>query len=219
MKKIRDFIADDMFNHIAMSGPAINKYFDPEGGMTVKEKEEYAKGIICTYPFMMLNNFCAWRYDEEDPIPKPYAPFMESQMPKVQEICHPLLERCYDEAHPISGKEKSNIFVEVLTEIVPRMVIGGFYAYMYGDEKLEEFMDELRPMLKGVLANVVLPAVFDEDHPMDDKTKTEIFRFIGLRLAVFCMKKMYDWMYGAEIMTLGPPPGEGGEGGPGPGPR
>lgn len=40
MKKIRDYIHDDMFNHILMSGPAIEKYFDPAEGMTLKEKHE-----------------------------------------------------------------------------------------------------------------------------------------------------------------------------------
>lgn len=46
-----------MFNHIAMSGQNINGYFDPVAEMSVKKKEEYEKGIICTYPFMFLMNY------------------------------------------------------------------------------------------------------------------------------------------------------------------
>ena len=85
MKKIRDYIADDMFNHITMSGPDINRLFDPQGGMTPQDKEKYLQGIVCTYPFMMLNNFCNWRYDAEDPSPQPYAAFMEDQMPRFRQ--------------------------------------------------------------------------------------------------------------------------------------
>ena len=208
MKKIREFLGDDMFNHIAMSGPDIDRYFDPNGGMTTEDKKKYAQGIICTYPFMMLGNYCRWRFDEEDPIPRPYEPFMEARLPEIQAECFPLLDRFYDEVSPASAAEKTQILTTLLTEIIPRKVIGGFYAYLYGEEKLEEYLDLLSPMLRGVVADLLLPAVFDESRPMDYRTRTEIFRFIALRLAAFCMKRMYDWMYGPETLEMGPPPGE-----------
>lgn len=225
MKKIRDYIHDDMFNHILMSGPAIEKYFDPAEGMTLKEKHEYDQGIFCTYPFMMLANYCNWKYDAEEPAPRPYADFMNEAMPRLQAKVFPLIAPAFDEENPLPESKRGEILIPVLTDIIPTFVLTEFYNYMYpnAEKDISELLEQLKPMLQGVVAEVLLPAAYSDEKPMDWRVKTEVFKFVALRMAAFCMKRYHDWHFGAEVMAMGPPPGgpdgegPGGPGGPGPG--
>ena len=206
-----------MFNHIAMSGPDIEKYFNPENGMTLADKLAYDKGIMCTYPFMMLGNYCNFKYDEEDPAPRDYEAFKAEAMPRLQEKVFPLLEPCFDDANPLPESERGKVLIPILTDIIPNFVLGEFYRYMYPNgEDIQPLLDSLKPMLQGVLAQTVLPAVYSDENPMDPAAKTEVFKFIALRMAAFCMKRYHDWQFGQEVMAgPGGPGGLGGPGGPG----
>ncbi len=171
MKKIRDFIADDMFNHISMSGPDIEKYFDPASGMTLADKLAYDKGIMCTYPFMMLGNYCNFKYDEEDPAPRDYEAFKAEAMPRLQAQVFPLLEPCFDDANPLPESERGKVLIPILTDIIPNFVLGEFYRYMYPDG------EDIQPLLDNADKEIVL-----------DCTDLEYISSSGLRIFLAVLK-------------------------------
>jgi len=211
MKKIREFIGSDMFNHIAMSGPDIANFFDPSVVQSAEEKLSYAKGIICVYPYMMLGNYCSWKFGDE-PAPRNYEEFKNDSMPALQKKIFPMLEKCFNDSRPITGTERAEIMIPIFTDIVPFHVLPGFYNYMYGNTKgakdIREWVDANRPTMISLLGGVILKAVYDETKPMDYHAKTEVFLFIATRMPYLLLKKYYDWHFGAEVVEMGPPPGE-----------
>lgn len=211
MKKIRDFLADDMFNHILMSGPDIVKYFDPAAGMTPEEKHAYCQGIFCTYPHIMLGNFTRWLFSEE-PAPKDYSGFMEESLPTLQAKVFPVLEQVF--AGTLDEEARGQLLIPVLTEVIPTHMLTGFHNYMFPDTKnVQELLDSLKPMLQGVVAHALKGCY---DGTFDNKEKTEVYLFVATRMSYFILKRWHDWMFGAEVLEMGPPPGEGGPGGPPP---
>ncbi len=209
MKKISEFISSDMFGHIGMSGPDIVKFFDPKAAMTTEEKLAYAKGIICTYPYMMTGNYYRWKFEGEH-VPHSYKEFMDTSMPALQGRVFPMLEKCFNDAKPVSAKERAEIMVPIFTDIVPFHILLGFYNYMYGDSKnakdIKEWVDSVRPTMISLLGGVVLKAVYDETTPMDYLAKTEVFMYIATRMPYDLLKKYHDWHFGAEVVTMPPPP-------------
>lgn len=210
MKKIRDFIAQDMFNHMAMSGPDIAEFFSPESGQTAEQKLAYAKGIICTYPHILMGNYCDWKFADEA-APHDYAVFMKSSLPALQGKVFPLLEKCFDDEKPVSGAERTEIMISILTDIVPFHVLTGFYNFMYGGSEgakdIRELVDVIRPTLISLMGDIILKAVYDDSKPVDYRVKTEVFSYIATRMPYDLLKKYYDWHFGAEVVELGPPPG------------
>lgn len=104
MKSVRDYIAQDMWGHILMTGPDIRGYLSGEKYPTVAEKKDYCQGIFTMYPHMMLGNFARWLW--EDGAPKPYEDFMSSSVEALSSKVQPVLEQCFDENHPLSQPER-----------------------------------------------------------------------------------------------------------------
>ena len=100
MKSVRDYIAQDMWGHILMTGPDIRGYISGEKYPTVSEKKAYCQGIFTMYPHMMLGNFTAWLW--ESGAPKPYKDFMSSSAEALSSKVQPVLDACFDEAQPMS---------------------------------------------------------------------------------------------------------------------
>ena len=97
MKSVRDYIAQDMWGHILMTGPDIRGYLSGEKYPTVAEKKGYCQGIFTMYPHMMLGNFTRWLW--EDGAPKPYEDFMSSSVEALSSKVQPVLEQCFTEKY------------------------------------------------------------------------------------------------------------------------
>lgn len=210
MKKIREFIGSDMFNHIAMTGPDIVRYFDPECIQTAEQKLAYAKGIMCVYPHIMMGNYCAWKYEDE-PAPHDYTEFMKASIPALEQKVFPLLEKCFDSSNPLSSSERGKLIIPIITDIVPFHVLTGFYHYMYGDsvgsKDIREFVETIRPTFISLMGDIVLKSVYDDAKQVDDRVKTEVFSYIATRMPYDLLRKYHDWHFGAEVVEMGPPPG------------
>ena len=140
MKSVRDYIAQDMWGHILMTGPDIRGYLSGEKYPTVAEKKGYCQGIFTMYPHMMLGNFTRWLWEEG--APKPYEDFMSSSVEALSSKVQPVLEQCFDENHPLSQPERGELLIPLLADGIPKHVLTGFYDYMFaGNPEYKDILD------------------------------------------------------------------------------
>lgn len=208
MKSVRDYIAQDMWGHILMTGPDIRGYISGEKYATVAEKKAYCQGIFTMYPHMMLGNFTRWLW--EDGAPKPYKDFMTSSVEALSSKVQPVLEQCFDENHPLSQPDRGEKLIPLLTQEIPKHVLTGFYDYMFaGKPEYKDILDfwkGMEPILSITARN--LQWAYGETNPMTMEQRQEIFLFVGTRMSYLILKRWYDWQFGEEKMEMppGPPP-------------
>ena len=208
MKSVRDYIAQDMWGHILMTGPDIRGYLSGEKYPTVAEKKDYCQGIFTMYPHMMLGNFTRWLWEEG--APKPYEDFMSSSVEALSSKVQPVLEQCFDENHPLSQPERGKLLIPLLTDGIPKHVLTGFYDYMFaGNPEYKDILDfwqGMEPILSLTARN--LRWAYREEEPMTMARRQEVFLFVSTRMAYLILKRWYDWQFGEEKMELppGPPP-------------
>lgn len=208
MKSVRDYIAQDMWGHILMTGPDIRGYLSGEKYPTVAEKKDYCQGIFTMYPHMMLGNFTRWLWEEG--APKPYEDFMSSSVEALSSKVQPVLEQCFDENHPLSQPERGKLLIPLLTDGIPKHVLTGFYDYMFaGNPEYKDILDfwqGMEPILSLTARN--LRWAYREEEPMTMAQRQEVFLFVGTRMAYLILKRWYDWQFGEEKMEMppGPPP-------------
>ena len=207
MKSIRDYIAQDMWGHILMTGPDIRGYISGEKYPTAQEKKGYCQGIFTMYPHMMLGNFAAWLWGKE--APKPYAAFLDSSVQALQSKVFPVLEACFDPENPMTEQQRGEKLIPLLTQVIPKHVLTGFYDYMFAGQPdykdILEFWPRVQPILNLTARN--LRWAYQPETTMEEKQ--EIFLFVGTRMAYLLLKRWYDWQFGEEKMEMppGPPPG------------
>lgn len=203
MKSVRDYIAQDMWGHCLMSGDAIVGCVTGETCKTAEEKLEYCKGIMTVFPHMLLANFSRWFWDGNPP--RDYGGFMEASVAPLQAEVFPILEKYFLDSS-LSQEEKGKMLAPVLTDLVPRHVLTGFYNYMFagaGDDKdIADFWPTVEPLLH--LSAKELQLVYAEGCPTPEKA--EMFLFLGTRLPFLLIKRWYDWQFGKEKMEMPPPP-------------
>ena len=216
MKKIKDFVLDDMWNHNLMSGGEIKGCVLSTVHKTPAEKNAYCQGIFVTFPHMMFSNFSGWMWPEG--APKNYQDFMGGSVKALQEKAFPLLDRYFEAATPDS--EKGEIIAKLLTEIIPQHIITGYYQYMFEGQEdykdISSFWTEVAPLL-GMTAELARAAFSG----MTLEERAEAFLFFGARYPFLMLKRWYDWQFGPDKLEGGPggppPGGPGGPGGPPPG--
>lgn len=193
-----------------MSGEAIRGCVSGETCKTAKEKLDYCQGITTMFPHMMLGNFSRWLWDGN--APKDYNAFMEPSVKALQTEVFPTLEHYF--LGDLSETEKGALLIPLLTDVIPKYVLSGFYDYMFAGspeyKDISAFWPTVDPLLK--LTAKELELAYTGNLSLEEKT--ELFGFIGTRYPFLLVKRWYDWQFGAEKM--GPPPD--GPGGPGPGP-
>jgi hypothetical protein len=206
MKKIRDFLAQDMGNHILMSGPDIIGYVSGEKYPTPEDKKGYLEGIYTMFPHMLLSGFTRWLW--EDGAPKDYQQFLEPSVQALQAKVFPILEQAKD----LTGPARGALLIPLMTDVIPKHVLTGYYDYMFAGspdyKDIAGFWEQTQPLLS--MAARALTAAYNE--PMSLGEKQEIFLFIGTRMPHMLVKRWYDWQFGAEKLEMPPPPGEGGPG-------
>ncbi len=128
MKSIRDYIAQDMWGHILMSGPDIRGYILGEKYPTTQEQHQYCQGIFTMFPHMMLGNFTRWLWEAQPP--KDYSVFMETSAQALQAKVFPVLE----EAFAAEGEARVEKLIPLLTDVIPKHILTGFYDYMFSGQ-------------------------------------------------------------------------------------
>ncbi len=205
MKKIKDFVLDDMWNHNLMSGGEIRGCALGVTHKTAAEKNSYCQGIFVTFPHMMFSNFSRWMWP--DGAPKNYQDFMGNSVKALQKTVFPLLDRYFEEDTP--DPEKGEIMAKLLTEMIPQHVVTGFYNFMFEGQPehkdIADFWKETAPLL-GMTAQLARSAYGG----MTPAQRAEAFLFFGARYPFLLLKRWYDWQYGPDKL-------EGGPGGPPPG--
>jgi hypothetical protein len=206
MKSVKDYIAQDMPGHIMMSGDAILGCVTGETCPTLQEKHEYCKGIMTMFPHMLLANFSRWFWEAE--APRDYSAFMDASAPQLQAQVFPVLERVFDEAEPLPESQRGALLIPLLTDVIPKHVLGGFYQYMFaGTEDYKDiaaFWPTVEPLLQLTARSLAL--AYDDDAPLPLEEKAELYLFIGTRLPFLLIKRWYDWQFGKEKMEMPPPP-------------
>lgn len=206
MKSVKDFVMDDMWGHVMMTGPDIRGYLSGEKYPTLEEKKQYCQGILTMYPHMMLGNFSRWLWDGNPP--KDYGVFMEQSAKALQSKVFPVLDQAFQPE--ISLSQRGALLVPLLTGVIPKHVLTGFYDYMFAGQKdyqdISSFWASAEPILS--LTARMLRAAYDPDQQMSTEEKTEVFLFVGTRYAYLLLKRWYDWQFGEEKMEgpPGPPP-------------
>ncbi len=204
MKSVRDYIAQDMWGHILMSGEAVKGCVTGATCKTPQEKHEYCQGIMTMFPHMMLGNFSRWLWEND--APKDYNTFMEPSVQALQSKVFPDLERYF--LGNLSEQEKGNLLIPLLTDVIPKHVLTGFYDYMFAGQKdykdIATFWPTVEPLLK--LTARELELAYDGSLSLEEKA--ELFLFIGTRYPFLLIKRWYDWQFGKEKMEgpPGPPP-------------
>lgn len=210
MKSVRDYIAQDMWGHILMTGPDIRGYISGEKYPTPAEKKAYCQGIFTMYPHMMLANFTGWLWEAQPP--KSYEEFMDSSVQALQSKVFPVLEQCFDQDHPRSQTERGELLIPLLTDVIPGHVLTGFYDYMFAGQPdykdIMEFWPKVKPILELTARN--LRWAYSETEPMTMEQRQEVFLFVGTRMSYVLLKRWYDWQFGEEKMEMPPgsPPGK-----------
>ena len=206
MKSIREYLAQDWWGHCLMSADAIRGCATGETCKTAQEKHEYCKGIMTMFPHMLLMNFSRWFWDGA--MPKDYQGFMEPSAAALQEIVFPVLEQYFDESSTLTVEERGALLIPLLTDVIPKHVLGGFYAYMFeGDENykdIAEFWPTVEPLLS--LTARSLKTVYSIDAGCSTEEKGELFVYIGARMPFILIKRWYEWYFGKEKMEMPPPP-------------
>ncbi len=201
MKSVRDYLAQDMWGHILMSGEAVKGCVTGTTCKTAQEKHEYCQGILTMFPHMMLGNFARWFWDQGTP--KDYNAFMEPSVQALQSKVFPVLEQYF--LGNLSEKEKGALLIPLLTDVIPRHVLSGFYDYMFAGsteyKDIAEFWPTVEPLLK--LTAKELELAYSGALTLEEKA--ELFLFVGTRYPFLLVKRWYDWQFGVEKME--PPPG------------
>ena len=204
MKSVRDYLAQDMWGHILMSGDAVKGCVTGQTCATAQEKHEYCQGIMTMFPHMMLGNFSRWFWDQG--MPKDYNAFMDSSVQALQSKVFPVLEEYF--LGGLSEQEKGALLIPLLTDVIPRHVLSGFYDYMFSGQKdykdISDFWTEAEPLLQ--LTARELELAYSGKLSLEEKA--ELFLFIGTRYPFLLLKRWYDWQFGKEKMEgpPGPPP-------------
>lgn len=204
MKRIREYISDDMFNHILMSGGEIRACVNGSKYVTPEEKLGYCQGIFTMFPHMLLANFSRWLWDGDTP--KPYEGFMDSSVKALQEKVFPLLEQLFSSKTPVPIR--GELMIMLVTDIVPKHVLTSFYDYMFAGSSeykdISEFWAETDPFLKWT-ANVI-EAAYDANGLLPVEQLEELYMFVGTRMPFILIKRWYDWQFGPEKLEMPPPP-------------
>jgi hypothetical protein len=200
---IRDFIFQDMWGHILMSGPDITGYLSGEKYPTAAEQESYCQGIFTMFPHMLLSGFTRWLWTQP---PKDYSAFMEPSVQALQAKVFPVLAECFQGG--LSQSQRGEKLIPLLTEVIPKHVLTGFYDYMFAGQPdykdICDFWPQVQPILD--LTARGLRAAYDTPMPLGEKQ--ELFLFVGTRMPYLLLKRWYDWQFGPEKLEMPPPPPE-----------
>lgn len=209
MKKVDDFIRNDMPGHVALTGAAIRKYFDPAVKMTGEERRDYTKGLFTVYPYMMLANYHNWFFEGAEGAKNPKS-FMESHQPVIIARATPVLEKWYNGKDPTPYAEKVQAKIDLFMEI-PYDILGGYHKWVYSGKEdvkdFQEFIDTTRETFTSILGGVVLKAYYDREKPMTAAAKTEVMLFFATQFPYMFLRRYYIWLFGEEMPVLpgGPP--------------
>jgi hypothetical protein len=133
---------------------------------------------------------------------------MDASAPQLQAQVFPVLERVFDEAEPLPESQRGALLIPLLTDVIPKHVLGGFYQYMFaGTEDYKDiaaFWPTVEPLLQLTARSLAL--AYDDDAPLPLEEKAELYLFIGTRLPFLLIKRWYDWQFGKEKMEMPPPP-------------
>lgn len=204
MKSVRDYLAQDMWGHILMSGDAVRGCVTGETCKTAAEKHEYCQGILTMFPHMMLGNFTRWMWDGN--APKDYDAFLEPSVQALQKKVFPALEQYFLEN--LSEQEKGKLLIPLLTDVIPKHVLSGFYDYMFAGspeyKDIAEFWSAVEPFLTLTAKELALAYT----GTLSLEERAELFVFVGTRYPFLLVKRWYDWQFGKEKMEgpPGPPP-------------
>ncbi len=201
MRSVKDFVLPDLWGHNLMSGDAIRGCVLGTTCKTIQEKKEYCQGIFTMFPHMLLANFSRWMWGDE--MPKDYQAFLEPSVQALQTKVFPELDRYFS----LSGKEQAALMAGLLTDVIPKHVITGFYDYMFAGQPdyrdISDFWTEVQPLL-GMTAHLIDAAYTG----MTPEERAEAFLYLGARYPFLLVKRWYDWQFGKEKMEgpPGPPP-------------
>lgn len=203
MKRIREYIGDDMFNHILMSGGEIRACVNGSKYSAPEEKLGYCQGILTVFPHMLLMNFSRWLWSGD--LPKPYEGFMDSSVGALQKTVFPVLEQALAANTP--PQESGKLLALLITDVVPKHVLNGYYDYMFvgspDGKDISEFWTEVQPFLKW--AEQVITSAY-QNGPLPTELMEELYLFVGTRMPFILIKRWYDWQFGAEKLEMPPPP-------------
>ena len=204
MKSVKNFVMDDMWGHILMSGPDVTGYITGEMYKTPEEKHKYCQGIFTVYPHMMLGNFNRWFFGEASP--KDYSAFMEPSVQAIQSKVFPLLETCFDGS--LTQAQRGEIIIPLLTDVIPKHVLTGYYDYMFAGQPDYKDISSFWPTVEPLLALVARTLKLAYSGEMPVAEQAELFLFVGTRMPYLLVKRWYDWQFGKEKMEgpPGPPP-------------
>lgn len=201
MKSIKSYVMDDLWGHNLMSGDAIRGCVLGTTCKTPEQQKEYCQGIFTVFPHMLLANFSRWMWPEGTP--RDYNAFMEKSVAPLQQQVFPLLDRVFSGNCP--DGEKAEIFSQLLTDLIPRHVLTGFYDYMFAGQEnhkdISTFWSEVTPLL-GMTRHLIHAAY----QGMNPEEKAEAFLYLGARYPFLLVKRWYDWQEGKEKMEMPPPP-------------
>ncbi len=201
MKSVKGYVMDDMWNHNLMSGDAIRGCVLGTTCKTPAEKKDYCQGIFTMFPHMLLANFSRWMWEGESP--KDYGMFMDPSAKALQEKVFPELDRYFD--GDLSGEEKAALMQELLTNVIPRHVLTGFYDYMFagqeGYKDISDYWQEVAPLLG--MTKKLIGVIYTD---MTEEEKAEAFLYLGARYPFLLIKRWYDWQFGKDKMEMPPPP-------------
>lgn len=199
MKSIRDYIAQDMWGHILMSGPDIRGCVSGTMYQTLEEKLQYCQGIMTVFPHMLLGNFSRWLWESQPP--KEYETFMDSSMGSLQKQVFPILDSYFLGE---GDTDKGAIMAALLTDIIPKHMLTGFYQYMFSGtpeyQDISAYWDKVEPLL--ALTARMIRCAFSPQDPCSVNEKEELFLYLGTRLPYLLLKRWYDWQYGEEKMQM-----------------
>lgn len=206
MKSVREYVLPDMWNHNLMSGGEIRALVEGTKYTTPEEQLDYLRGIITMFPHMLLANFSRWMWEGSEP-PKPYEAFMDASVQSLQSQVFPVLEEYWNSVTPVPFADRGEKMVPILTDLVPKHVLTGFYDYMFtGSDSykdISEFWTQVQPLLNVTAKSL---AATYADTEMDVKERAEVFLFIGARMPFLILKRWYDWQFGPDKMDFPPPP-------------
>lgn len=204
MKSIRDYLAEDMWGHILMSGDAVKGCVTGETCKTNLEKKEYCQGIMTVFPHMLLSNFSRWFWDRN--MPKDYKAFMDASVPALQSKVFPALDAYFAEGSALTESQRGELMIPILTDTIPKHVLTGFYDYMFagsdGYKDISSYWDTVAPLLH--MTARVMETAYRADIPTEEKA--ELFLYIGTRYPFLLIKRWYDWQFGKEELKMPPPP-------------
>ncbi len=201
MKSVKGYVMDDLWGHNLMSGDAIRGCVLGTTCKTPEEKKDYCQGIFTMFPHMLLANFSRWMWEGD--MPKDYGAFMDPSAKALQAKVFPELDRYF--SGTLTEDEKAAVMVELLTNVIPKHVLTGFYDYMFagqeGYKDIAEFWPEVEPLL-GMTKHLILAAY----NGMTQEEKAEAFLYLGGRYPFLLIKRWYDWQFGKDKMEMPPPP-------------